>query len=91
MLVQIPLTDVATVNLLSGASYIYREQQQRYLPIKFSVRDRDLGSAIQEAQAQDRRAGAAAAGIAHGMGGRIRQSAGRDRTAEACCAAEPRA
>src|SRR6476619_4881345 len=51
-LVQIPLTDVATVNLLSGASYIYREQQQRYLPIKFSVRDRDLGSAIQEAQAR---------------------------------------
>jgi len=49
-LVQIPLTDVATVNLLTGASYIYREQQQRYLPIKFSVRDRDLGGAIQEAQ-----------------------------------------
>ena len=34
----------------SGASYIYREGQERYLPIKFSVRDRDLGSAIQEAQ-----------------------------------------
>ena len=49
-LVQIPLTEVASVKLLSGASYIYREQQQRYLPIKFSVRDRDLGSAIQEAQ-----------------------------------------
>jgi cobalt-zinc-cadmium resistance protein CzcA len=51
-LVQIPLTDVASVNLLSGASYIYREQQQRYLPIKFSVRDRDLGGAIQEAQSK---------------------------------------
>ena len=37
---------------LTGASYIYREQQQRYLPIKFSVRDRDLGGAIQEAQAK---------------------------------------
>jgi cobalt-zinc-cadmium resistance protein CzcA len=49
-LAQIPLNEVATVKLLSGASYIYREQQQRYLPIKFSVRDRDLGSAIQEAQ-----------------------------------------
>jgi cobalt-zinc-cadmium resistance protein CzcA len=47
---QIPLNDVATVKLVSGASYIYREQQERYLPIKFSVRDRDLGSAIQEAQ-----------------------------------------
>src|SRR4029077_3761409 len=51
-LLQIPLTEVASVNLLSGASYIYREQQQRYLPIKFSVRDRDLGGAIQEAQAR---------------------------------------
>jgi cobalt-zinc-cadmium resistance protein CzcA len=47
---QIPLSDVASVTLLSGASYIYREQQKRYLPIKFSVRGRDLGGAIQEAQ-----------------------------------------
>jgi cobalt-zinc-cadmium resistance protein CzcA len=47
---QIPLSDVADVKLVSGPSYIYREGQERYLPIKFSVRDRDLGSAIQEAQ-----------------------------------------
>jgi heavy metal efflux system protein len=47
---QVPLREVATIKLVSGASYIYREQLQRYLPIKFSVRDRDLGSAIQEAQ-----------------------------------------
>src|SRR5215467_3003312 len=49
---QIPLSEVATVRLVSGASYIYREQQERYLPIKFSVRDRDLGSAIKEAQSK---------------------------------------
>ena len=48
--VEIPLSEVATVEVVSGAAYIYREQQQRYLPIKFSVRDRDLGSAIGEAQ-----------------------------------------
>jgi heavy metal efflux system protein len=47
---QIPLSEVASINLVSGAAYIYREQQERYLPIKFSVRNRDLGSAIQEAQ-----------------------------------------
>ncbi len=47
---QIPLSDVASINLVSGAAYIYREQQERYLPIKFSVRERDLGSAIKEAQ-----------------------------------------
>ena len=47
---QIPLREVADIRLVSGASYIYREQQERYLPIKFSVRERDLGSAIKEAQ-----------------------------------------
>jgi cobalt-zinc-cadmium resistance protein CzcA len=49
-IVPIPLTDVASVNLVSGASFIYRENQQRYIPIKFSVRGRDLGSAVLEAQ-----------------------------------------
>ncbi len=53
-IVPIPLTDVAEVRLVSGASFIYREQQERYIPIKFSVRGRDLGGAVQEAQQQDR-------------------------------------
>ena len=48
--VQIPLTEVAKVEIVSGASFIYREQQERYIPIKFSVRGRDLGSAVLEAQ-----------------------------------------
>ena len=50
--VQIPLGDVASVQLVSGASFIYRENQERYIPIKFSVRGRDLGSAVQDAQAR---------------------------------------
>src|SRR5213080_2713620 len=29
---QIPLSEVASINLISGAAYIYREQQERYLP-----------------------------------------------------------
>jgi cobalt-zinc-cadmium resistance protein CzcA len=48
--IPVPLTDVATVRLASGASFIYREGQERYIPIKFSVRGRDLGSAVLEAQ-----------------------------------------
>jgi len=48
--IQVPLEDVADVHLVSGAAFIYREQQQRYVPIKFSVRGRDLGSAVLEAQ-----------------------------------------
>jgi cobalt-zinc-cadmium resistance protein CzcA len=48
--IQVPLEDVADVRLMSGAAFIYREEQQRYVPIKFSVRGRDLGSAVLEAQ-----------------------------------------
>ena len=47
---QIPLGDVADVRLVSGASFIYRQNQSRYIPIKFSVRGRDLGGAVNEAQ-----------------------------------------
>jgi cobalt-zinc-cadmium resistance protein CzcA len=50
--VQIPLGDVADVQLISGPSFIYREHQERYVPIKFSVRGRDLGSAVLEAQSK---------------------------------------
>ena len=48
--VQVPLAEVATIGLSSGAFYIYREQQERFIPVKFSVRGRDLGSAVLEAQ-----------------------------------------
>ena len=47
---QVPLNEVAKVRLVSGAAFIYREDQQRYIPIKFSVRNRDLGGAVLEAQ-----------------------------------------
>jgi len=49
---QIPLREVATVRLVAGPSYIYREGQQRYVPIKFSVRGRDLGGTVLDAQAR---------------------------------------
>ena len=48
--IPVPLGDVADISLVSGAAFVYRENQQRYIPIKFSVRDRDLGSAVLEAQ-----------------------------------------
>jgi cobalt-zinc-cadmium resistance protein CzcA len=35
-----------------GASYVYRENNRRFIPIKFSVRDRDLASAIAEAMSK---------------------------------------
>jgi heavy metal efflux system protein len=46
----IPLSELATITLDTGASYIFRERNQRFIPIKFSVRGRDLGSTVAEAQ-----------------------------------------
>ncbi|MDR0480425.1 MAG: CusA/CzcA family heavy metal efflux RND transporter, partial [Gallionellaceae bacterium] len=48
--VQVPLGEVTNIHFVSGASFIYREHQERYLPVKFSVRDRDLGSTVMDAQ-----------------------------------------
>ncbi|SIN98835.1 cobalt-zinc-cadmium resistance protein CzcA [Singulisphaera sp. GP187] len=49
--VRIPLSQLATINPHTpGASYIYRENNRRYIPVRFAVRDRDLASAIAEAQ-----------------------------------------
>ncbi|MBX9699246.1 MAG: CusA/CzcA family heavy metal efflux RND transporter [Acetobacteraceae bacterium] len=44
------LGDVADIRLVSGVSYIYREDGQRYIPIRFSVRGRDPASTVAEAQ-----------------------------------------
>jgi cobalt-zinc-cadmium resistance protein CzcA len=46
----VPLSELADISLDTGASFIYRERSQRYIPIKFSVRGRDLGSTVAEAQ-----------------------------------------
>lgn len=48
----IALGDLGEVRLESGAAYIYRENSQRFIPLKYSVRERDLGSTVAEAQAR---------------------------------------
>ena len=45
-----PLSSIADIRLDEGAAYIYHEGTQRYIPVKFSVRGRDLGSSVSEAQ-----------------------------------------
>jgi len=47
---QIPLGQLAKISEEEGPSVIYREDNRRYAPVKFSVRGRDLGSTIAEAQ-----------------------------------------
>jgi cobalt-zinc-cadmium resistance protein CzcA len=48
----VPLRELAAVTLDTGASYIYREANQRFVAVKFSVRGRDLGSTVADAQEQ---------------------------------------
>jgi cobalt-zinc-cadmium resistance protein CzcA len=48
----IALGDVAEVRLETGAAYIYRQNTERFVPIKYSVRGRDLGSTVADAQAR---------------------------------------
>ena len=49
---KIPLSEIAYIRLQIGTAFVYREGNLRFIPIKFSVRDRDLGSTIAEAQAK---------------------------------------
>ena len=46
----VPLSELADITLDTGASYIYHESRERYVPVKFSVRGRDLGGTVAEAQ-----------------------------------------
>lgn len=48
----IPLSELATITLDTGASWIYHETMERFIPIKFSVRGRDLAGTVAEAQAR---------------------------------------
>ena len=48
----VPLRAIADISIDTGASFVYRESSQRFIPIKFSIRGRDLGSTVAEAQAR---------------------------------------
>src|SRR5579863_9944764 len=47
---QIPLSELATIRQASGASFIYRENNSRYIGIQYSVEGRDLQSAVRAGQ-----------------------------------------
>jgi cobalt-zinc-cadmium resistance protein CzcA len=49
---RVPLGQVADVSIREGSFMIYREGGRRYIPIKFSVRGRDLATTISELQAK---------------------------------------
>jgi heavy metal efflux system protein len=46
---QIPLKEFADIQVSNGASFIYRQDNSRYIGVQFSVEGRDLASAVGEA------------------------------------------
>lgn len=46
----VPIKDLAEITLDTGATYVYHEGNDRYIPIKFSVRNRDLESTVKDIQ-----------------------------------------
>ena len=48
--IKIPLKQIADIKTITGPAFIYRDNNLRYIAVKFSVRGRDLGGTIKEAQ-----------------------------------------
>lgn len=48
----IPISELATIKTITGPLIIYRDNHVRYCAVKFSVRDRDMGSAVDESRAK---------------------------------------
>jgi cobalt-zinc-cadmium resistance protein CzcA len=46
----LPLSDFADIHIDNGASFIYRESNSRFIGVQFSVRNRDLAGAVEEAR-----------------------------------------
>jgi cobalt-zinc-cadmium resistance protein CzcA len=47
---KVPLKEIAEIKTVTGPAFIYRDNNRRFIAIKFSIRERDLGSTIAEAQ-----------------------------------------
>ena len=47
---KVPLKEISDIRTLTGPAFIFRDNNTRYIAVKFSVRERDLGSTIAEAQ-----------------------------------------
>ena len=48
---QVPLREVADIQIANGAAFIYRQDNSRYIGVQYSVEGRDLASAVAEASA----------------------------------------
>ena len=68
---RVSLAQLCDVQVLDGASEIYREANSRYVAMKYSVEGRDLGSTVEEAINKVTQAGETAGGLQDRLGGRI--------------------
>jgi cobalt-zinc-cadmium resistance protein CzcA len=48
---QIPLSQLASITQGNGASFIYRENNSRYIGVQYSIEGRDLATAVEDGQA----------------------------------------
>lgn len=48
----VPLKEIADISFITGPTFVYRDGSSRYVGVGFSIRDRDLGSTIDEAQSK---------------------------------------
>ena len=76
---RVSLAQLCKIEERDGASEIYREGNQRYIAIKYSVRGRDLGSAVEESMKKVNAQGPDAARVSHRLGGRVRKREARRR------------
>ena len=83
---RVSLAQLCNIEERDGASEIYREGNQRYVAIKYSVRGRDLGGAVEEAIKKVNAQGSTAARVSHRLGRRVRKrEARRSAAARSSC------
>jgi cobalt-zinc-cadmium resistance protein CzcA len=70
---QIPLSQLADIQVGNGASFIYRENNSRYIGVQYSIEGRDLERAVQEGQKAVNRAVALPQGYLLNWGGEYTQ------------------
>jgi cobalt-zinc-cadmium resistance protein CzcA len=68
----LPLSQFATIQVSKGASFVYREGNSRYIGIQFSVEDRDLASAVEQARKEVARQVPLPAGYSFDWGGEFK-------------------
>ena len=73
---QIPLRELANIHEANGASFIYRENNSRYIGVQFSIEGRDLAERGRRGPARHRRRSEiAAAGLPARLGRRVQRVA----------------